>query len=408
MSWIEKVKTSIEITTGDGKVYKPQYLMASKSIDYNVAEFVFPEIKGTLVRRELAKGARHTLNLTFQGEDHLDVSADFESSADDKRPWRIYHPMYGDLLVQPTSISIDPTGLNTTVIIAQVIETITEDAPKIDVDPTDKTIRDVAALKETTAESFENNIEPDTGDINQMQDDIKNVYAIGSANVLSGALSNDYFNQFNDALSKTLDAAENTLDAAQSMIDLMYFPAKFASSLRGRLTVLKDQFLELGEQLSNLVDPNSKKIYETNAGAIVGAMIEAAVNPISNDYGSKNDVLEVVESIMNVYNEFIANLDFLQTSNGGSPESYIPDYNAQSGLNTVVNYAVSQLFNIATTAKQERTITLEADSNVIVLAHRFYGLNISDATIDEFLAQNNIGSNEYLIVKKGRELVYFI
>lgn len=408
MSWIEKIKTNIEITTGDGKIYRPLYLITQKSIDYNFAEFVFPEIKGTLVKRELAKGARHTWDLTFQGENHLDVALDFERSADDKRPWRVYHPMYGKLIVQPTKISIDPTGINTSKITVEVIETITEEAPIVDLDPTDKTINDVANVKVVSAESFAANVDPDVGDINQMQNDIGTVYEIGAANVLSGDFANDYFNQYNDALTKVANAASDVLSGAQSMIDLMYFPAIFAADLKDRLNMLLNQFTAIGEQLIDLVDPSSKSIYETNAGALIGAMVEAAANPIDGDFGSKNDVLETIEFIMNAYNQYITNIDSLQTDNGGTPSSYVPDYSAQTALNSVVNYAVSQLFNIATTATQERTIILEADSNVISLAHRFYGLQIDDSTIDRFIAQNNIGANEFLIIEKGRELSYFI
>lgn len=408
MSWIEKIKTNIEITMGDGKVFKPLYVISQKSIDYNFAEFVFVEIKGTLVKRELAKGARHTWELTFQGENHLDDALDFERSADDKRPWRVYHPMFGKLVVQPTKITIDPSGINTSVITVEVIETITEDVPIVDVDPKDKTINNVKNLKVVSAESFAENVDPDVGDVNQMQNDIQSVYEIGSANVLSGDVSNDYFNQFNDALTKALNAASEPLSAAQSMIDLMYYPAIFAASLKDRLNILLDQFNSISEQLIDLVDPSSKKVYETNAGALIGAMIQSAANPLGDDFGSKNDVLETIEFIMNVYNQYISNIDSLQTENGGSPSSYVPNYTAQSTLGSIVNYAISQLFNIATTATQERTVILEADSTVILLAHRFYGLKIDDSTIDRFMSQNNIGSNEYLIIKKGRKLSYFI
>ena len=133
------------------------------------------------------------------------------------------------------------------------------------------------------------------------------------------------------------------------------------------MNVLRNQFDELAEDILDLLTPNSKTIYETNGGAIVGAMVNAVVNPIDNDYTSKNDVLEAAEAVISMYNDFISNIDSLQTDNAGSPDSYVPDYNAQQALNALVNFAVSQLFNIATTAKTERTHILEADSNVIVL-----------------------------------------
>lgn len=46
MSWIDKIKTELIITCGDGKQYKPQWINAVKTKDYNVAEFEFPEVSG--------------------------------------------------------------------------------------------------------------------------------------------------------------------------------------------------------------------------------------------------------------------------------------------------------------------------------------------------------------------------
>jgi len=77
MSWIEKIKEGIKITTGDGEIYEPLYILSSKSIDYNVAEFNFPNVNGTLVKVGNKRGTRHSLRIIFQGEDHLDVSDRF-------------------------------------------------------------------------------------------------------------------------------------------------------------------------------------------------------------------------------------------------------------------------------------------------------------------------------------------
>ena len=407
MAWSDKIKTGIEITMGDGKVFKPLYKLAAEKYDYNLAQFVFPEIRGTLVKRELAKGAEHTWDLFFQGEDHLEQIVDFKKSADDKRAWSVSHPFYGRLLVQPKSIATDPTGLSVTKLTVELIETILDSGLQIDVDPTNKIINDVLNLGDTLSESFAANVDPGPADILQMQRDTDAMYSLGSEQVLSGDQSDDYFNLYNTSLTKTLDAGDDALAAASALIDLVYFPAIFVSALRSRLNLMLFQFLALGEQLSDLIDPNSKSIYEMNAGAIVSAMVSASVNPIGMDYDTKGNVLDTISTIMDVYNQYIDNLDSLQTSNGGQPESYIPNYNSQAALNSLINFSISQLFNIATSSLTERSIILEADSNMIILAHRFYGPSGDDSNTDKFVAQNNIGRNEYLQIKKGRKLVYY-
>ena len=98
----------------------------------------------------------------------------------------------------------------------------------------------------------------------------------------------------------------------------------------------------------------------------------------------------------------------LQTVNGFESDSYLPDATFIDSLNYAVNYAVSNLYEIALNARQERIICLEEDSNIIILAHRFYGLSEDDSTIDYFAQTNNIGLSETFQVEKGRKIVYYV
>jgi len=73
----------------------------------------------------------------------------------------------------------------------------------------------------------------------------------------------------------------------------------------------------------------------------------------------------------------------------------------------LVNYTISNLFNIAINAKQERSIIVEDDTNLVALAHRFYGLAPDDSTIEDLMLGNKIGLSELLIIKKGRKISYY-
>jgi hypothetical protein len=69
---------------------------------------------------------------------------------------------------------------------------------------------------------------------------------------------------------------------------------------------------------------------------------------------------------------------------------------------------LSQLFVIAVGAQQQRRYVLSVDSNPIILSHRFYGPSEDDSNLDRFISQNNIGINEILQLKKGREVIYYV
>lgn len=127
MSWIDKIKTDLTITCGDGKTYTPNWINASKSVEYNIASFEFKALAGTLVYRGTPRGARYQLTLFFQGEDHLDLASDFMESANNSKPWVISHPFYETITVQPAGLTVDNTELNISAISGLVIETIGED-----------------------------------------------------------------------------------------------------------------------------------------------------------------------------------------------------------------------------------------------------------------------------------------
>ena len=408
MSWNDNIEDNIKITTGDGKKYEPLYKITEKTIEYNVAEFNFPNIEGTLVKKSEPKGARHKFELTFQGPDHLKESKAFEISSKDNRPWKVFHPIWGNLTVQPTSLSFNPSGLASTKINADVIETITDELPRVSIDPKNKISFDYMNTNVSIASGYSDNVIPTTEDITQLTQTTNDIYSLGAESVKSGDQSNEYFQLFNKASAAILNAASHTNTAATYAIDLYTYPSLFVSGVKDRLTLLFDQLNGISGDLENLFTFNQKTTYEMSGAGIVSAMVNASINPADTDYMSSNEVLDVIDQVLLAYDFFVLNIDNLQTPTGGEEDSYIPNYDSISALSDLVNYGIANLFNIALGAKQERFIYLEADSNPIILAHRFYGLDEEDLRIDEFINQNNIGISELLEIKKGRKIIYYV
>lgn len=408
MGWIDRIKSDIIIKTGDGKEYRPQYMLTSKETDYNTAEFIFPEVSGSLVKRGLPKGSRFSFKLFFQGDDHLDQMRAFEQSNLDRRPWEVLHPFYDDLLLQPLSLKYETKDYNVTEITGSMVETIKDEAPRITIDPLDKITQDVINVSEANAISFGDNVEPKASDVAGISNSTDAVFDVGSSAVKSGDQSNEYLDRFNAVKSALNTYTSNASLLATATNDLFLYPALFKERLKNRLSTLLSQFEKLSDTVDNLNDKSKKIIYQMQAGAIVTAAASASVNPEPGDYTDPESVLDITEVILDLYNDYIGNLDILQTDNGGVEGSFVPDYDAISSVSNLINFTISNLLGIATDSRQKRTLILEYDSNILLLSHRFYGLSVTEDKVDEFIDQNNIGLNEYLQVKKGRELVYFI
>jgi hypothetical protein len=411
MSWIEQAQDNMIIRTGDGKEYRPLWKEPKKIIEYNVAQFDFPTIHGSIVKSDTIKGRVFPMEIYFVGEDHLGECTDFEISALDKRNWRITHPYYGFLIVRPTRIEIDHSGGNVSKINLNVIETLDEENPKGVSSPSNKIIEDGAQLSDNFSTQTLVQIPTlTTADKNLLIKNVGLIYNSTKSQIKSGEDAERYLNSFNDANTAILNATNDvftTMSKIQAMINL---PFQFVDSVKNRINMLKTQFLKLAASPENIEllfsTPHSKRLYEHNAGMIIISMAQSSVTQI--DYASSEDVLLTTTDLLDTYNDYIENLDTLQTATGGDDNSYIPDHGSMAGLQDLISFTASKLLEIAIDSKQERIIVLEADTNIILLTHRLYGLEPDDSTIDYLIETNKLGLNDILQLNAGKKIKYYV
>lgn len=412
MSWLDKVKNKLVIKCGDGNTYTPSWINATKQKEYNIAEFEFPETDGTLVFRSRPKGARYNLELYFQGDDCIDLADAFEKSSDDARAWTLSHPFFGLIIVQPLGIDRDNTKYNVSKITTTVVETIITSLPTGTIDPADFIAHNKEILDQTVSSDYAANFSPTPSDIDQITTNMAQVKKAGLPSLKLDIDAQKYFNAFNNANTAIQNLAN---DVQQNMLiiqDFLNFPALITQSVKIRVQTLVNQFTTLQASINNLqnaasslFDTNTKRTYEAQGNTVISTMAIAATTQM--DYSNRNDVISIIEAILTVYNSFLTDLDSFQDVNASSPDSYVPSFNSMIGLNDLINFTVSSLFIIGLQSKQERVLYLEADTNVIKLAHRLYGLLPDDSTIDTLIANNNIGLNEILQLKKGRRIIYY-
>jgi hypothetical protein len=387
--------------------YRPNWINATKSVEWNVAEFEFPNIDGTLVSKSRKRGNRYDTELYFQGENHLDICSAFERSASvSGRYWVVSHPLYGQLNIQMPSIKIDNTQMNLSKVTGTMIETIVEDFPRIFLDPKDE----VLAQKVNTDTVFANSMDstPSASDANSLTSTSDAIYKRGSQIVPDKENGEDYFNLYNKANSSILNLTAEPILAMRQIQAMVNLPSQFEVSVKNRLDTLVSQFQSTRKNVGQLKTPAAKKIYQILGSAVVSAMCTTSVQPKAGNYNNQQSVYNAITIIVNNYNTYIADLDDLQTDTNGTTSSFVPDYYSQRELNKLVNFTISNLFTVALGAKQERSYICEQDTNIILLTHRFLGLDLDDINIDTMMEINNIGLNEILNIRKGREIIYYV
>ena len=418
-SWIDKVQTEMLIVTGDGAGYTPDYLTASvsRSKEFNFSKFEFVGVKGSLVVRKQPMGMAYDLQIIFQGDLHLDTADAFSKSADNPNHWTITHPYYGRMMVQPLGLRQDNGENNTSVISCTVIESIssTKLAPM-------SSPADVAAgLATTTAVALNTSFTSNTPIIHANTVSVlsSRLYAIYTA--VSSYISNlqdqvnAYRNQYNQANALLNAAAYDVVAITDAAENIILAPVYFTNSILDRVNLFITAYNLIANDANTIAAKYTdaykelKQLFENNAGAAVtGLLLSTVTNIATSDYGTRNDVIAVISQVIGVYNAYILYLDELQTATGGTVTSYIPDPGPLTALDTLLNYTVSNLFAIASSAKQQRFYTLPEDSNVIDVTNLLYGMDNDDANIDALIAQNNIVGYELLELRKGRVITYYV
>jgi hypothetical protein len=410
MSWIDQINDKMIIRTADGVEHRPDWMKASFVTEYKQTEFNFIGVRGGLVKRKKAIGVKYNLEIYFQGANHLVDAETFRRSNDNTEdPWIMQHPFYGSLIVQPTTFTYDASELNATKITGIVIETMEEPPLNNYAAPSDE----IPALKIEVTEISESVLTetPTPGDINKMSQDNSNAFRKGVPIISDAVDYEEYFNAFNTAATYIDTATATPLLAMRSTIAVLQMPEQFKASVQQRLKVLGDTFDSLRNNIFGLLNKSAKEIYTAQQAGVMAAICGSAATPLTGNFTTSSSVLEVIDLITAKYALFIEDLDMLQTTNASTPQSFVADAQLVIKINQLVNVTITNLFTIALGAQKERAIICEKDTNIIVLAHRVYGLSKgdkSDKMLNKLYENNDFGLDEHLIVPKGRRIVYYV
>ena len=397
MSWIEKINTELQIQTGDGETYSVLWTPTNAVTEYNVAEFEFAGVDGTLVNKQRVKGRKFPIEFYFQGENHLDQYKAFEESAKNPNYWVILHPYYDIIRVQPLGLEFDHSSYNITKVKGTLLETITDVNPNISFNFVDLIIYDKEVLDELV-------LSAGTGTINVTSLSTQNavIYSKASGTKKTNTQFTSYFNAFKEANAAVQKASQKPIDAMRKTQALINAPALFTTSVKERFALLSSQYETLKTSIV------SKKTFQIQGVTIISNICIAVINFLPTDYKTRQSVLSVYTDVLNIYNDFIKKCDELQTETGGKLDSYIPDSQSFNLLNKIVKNTISNLNQIALNAKQERIVTLQEDTNPILFTHKYIGLDNEDVNLVDLVTNNNIVLKELYNLKKGRKIIYYV
>lgn len=407
MSWKDKLKNSpFKIQTGDGKEYFPLLKIGSKTREYNSNTFEFIDVENSFISRKKPKSAKYELLFYFQGDNHVEKCDEFETSCNDERFWTIEHPYYGTIKGQPLSLSRNDSSLNLTEISVEFWESIIFEFPLQDLSLKDDIKQKKITLDENLSRSYVNKTELKAADQNRMKQ------FVGKINLSYNKLLTDVnYNKYQETLSTNFSSIDKMLTDPSSLIkdisDLISTPSDFSSSVSFRITLIENLYNSM-KGIIKFSNKNEKSFFECFGASLISSACLITFPPQANDYISKKDVEKISYKIDSIYSDYLKTMDDSQSPIESVSNAFSLDFTSQSILNEIVNKTLYNLFDFAFKAKQERQVEIEKDSNLIVLTHRYLGLDESDENIEIFRKMNNISNKNIFGIKKGTIIKYLV
>lgn len=407
MSWKDKIENSkFRIQTGDGKNYFPLLQLGSKEKEFNASTFDFINVENSYVSRKKPKSSKFDLVFYFQGDEHIEECNKFEESANDSRYWVVEHPYYGTIKGQPLSLKRNDNFLNITEVGVEFWESILNGKPR-----ENESVKDVI---EAQKESLDNSLSICYANKTNLKaiDQNRLTQFVNKINLsYDKLLDNVNYNEYQKTLSRTFSSIDKVLTGPSKLMKdvtkLINAPSEFVKSIKFRVRLMENLYNNM-KRILKLKNKNEKAFFESFGGSLIASVCVAAFNPDLGDYITRKDVQEISSKINSLYQDYTSTMDEIQSPIESLVNSFVLDYDSQSKLSDIVNITLYNLFDVSFSAKQERLTEVEKDTNLIILTHKYIGLDVNDENIEKFRTINNISNRNVFGVKKGTIIKYFV
>lgn len=409
MSWIDRIQnTQFTITTGDGKLWTPDFISGEVSKQFNAGSFNFINLPGTLVVRKQVQARKFPLIFWFQGEDNLDNAEAFDQSANDSRAWVINHPQYGSITGQPVSLSRNDTHYNATEINVEFWETMIKPNPVLRSSVYDSLSAKMVTFQIDSSIDYGSKVLLKPADLGQIN---KSVSLINARRIkaITTATYSQYQMTKNAAALAVLNIITAPVDGIHAIQNLIAEPARYDQMISSRVNLIASIFNDLLSAVTNTPTVNNKYYFQAAAGVALAAIALAVVTPFSAaNYLTRTAVAGYANALTGFYNTYLSTLDNLYVSLPNPAGSFSATAATQNQLQTIIIEALTGLDTIAFSAKQERITTLLQDDNLITLTHKYMGLDVDDANLETFRTINNIKNDYLFLIPKGTQIKYYV
>lgn len=422
MSWRDRLKKTINLTSPDGNVFDPLWSGNARMVDKKLGIFEYPQLDGTITQDLGIAGTRYPLTLLFEGDDNDVESNRFFESAKERGLWKVHHPVRGVRQLQLVSVSeqIEPVKSgNLTVIVTEWIEPIDPAGNRSRSKPqlASQILTQTDALNISGSAQFvENTVQDAAAETLAIQNTTNAVI-----NAVDAALSPLYesVSDLNGQILAVIASIQatitettiDTLALAGQVQNLVQLPVLASTDIAARLTAYTEMIVALAllsPVNTTTEDKNVITVQELALTASLGALATTATTGILQ---TRPQAIDAMENISANFNGITDQLDLSQTAFQavGIEFQYFSQSSSYNDAAIIVAQAIAYLLVATFDLAIEKRIILERQRAPIEITITEYGtLGTDDEHLDLFVESNKLVGSEMLILPTGKEVVVYV
>lgn len=420
MSWEDRLRPSIKLTSPDGNVFNANWMSNDRSKSKNLGIFNYPNFNGSDVQDLGITGASYPIILHFTGPDNDLEGNKFFKACDERGPWEVVHPEKGTLSLQLDSVTekIDPINSgNVKTFDTNWIELVEKTIEKTTTQLGSEVDAQAQLVNESSQTQYDENISLD-----QASERIANKQAIDNSIIAHDEAFGDIVSQ-SDTISAEVAATTtgirdslnqetiNALSLAGQTQQLVQLPVLATNNIQSRVDAfgnyINAQLLQTPDN-NDLEAKNTVNAIELNCSA---SMVGTALSIISGELTTRSETIAYIETIVGYFNTITDRLDGIQENfeTEAIDKQYFSNSQSYSDLARLVGLVINYLLRSSLDLKIEKRFTLDRQRTPIDLTVQSYGeLGESDEVLDFFISTNNLMGNEIKLLPAGKEVVVYV
>jgi len=418
MSYADRVRKDIQFTSPEGNVFKALWQKNRKPKEKNLGIFNYPKLNGSEVQDLGTTGTRYPITFYFVGINHDKETQRFEKAFLEYGTWEVIHPVDGNLILQPVSINpdINPVENGTySQIQSEWIEPIKKDTIKSTAELGAKVKRKKIDLNIQSANQFNLTLLSAAEKISAIQSIRKSIVAFQNAmkniyNKVSAVAAK--ITAIRNQIESTITAAVMNIAALAGQIQsLVELPGLIQMDIKSKIKAYKEMATGILNLSPDGTDKSSKNIVLVQEIFLSSVSASMADTITTAEYSTRSQVIEVIEDILELYNNIAEGLDSIMNSfaNNDFDLQYYSQSESFSSAMILLANMIAYLLRVSFDLKVEKTIRLDQDKSPIRIVIEQYGtLGENDILLDMFISANKLKGNDIFIIPSGREVVVYV